>query len=728
MNWDFRTKPGYDYGKLPAGKKGDNFYLCFMSEYLEQDIKFLPGVGPQRAELLKKELKIFTFNDLLYYFPYKYIDRTKFYQISEITSGMAYIQLKGRIVRFETTGEGVRQRLIAQFRDESGTMELLWFQGVKWVKENIKANVEYVVFGKPTIFNGKVNMVHPELEPAENKPITTGIFQAFYNTTEKMKQKFMTSKALNKLQFNLSGLIEGKIYETLPPSLISRLKLMALPSALRQVHFPENPHQLKNALFRLKFEELFYIQLRILSLKHHREGSFKGFVFSQVGYNLNTFFNNYLPFELTNAQKKVIKEIRKDMGSGKQMNRLLQGDVGSGKTLVALMTALIAFDNGFQVSLMAPTEILAIQHYNSIRKMTDGLGVKVALLTGSTKTAKRKVIHEELEDGSLQLLIGTHALIEDKVNFKNLGLVIIDEQHRFGVAQRAKLWKKNEFIPPHVLVMTATPIPRTLAMTVYGDLDVSVIDELPPGRKPIQTLHYYENRRKQVYEFIREQVNIGRQIYVVYPLIKESEKLDLKNVENGYDLLKQVFPKYSISMVHGKMKPAEKDAEMALFKEGKTQIMVATTVIEVGVDVPNASVMIIESAERFGLSQLHQLRGRVGRGAEQSYCLLMSSYKISNESRKRLETMVRTNDGFEIAEVDMQLRGPGDLEGTQQSGVGFSLKISNLGRDGEILQHARNQASDLLDADPKLQSQENQILVYHLMKMKNTDYNWSSIS
>ena len=699
-----------------------------MSEFLDQDIKFLPGVGPQRAELLKKELKIFTFNDLLYYFPYKYIDRTKFYRISEINSNMAYIQLMGQIVKFETTGEGARQRLIAHFRDESGMMELLWFQGVKWVKENIKANVEYIVFGKPSVFNGKVNMVHPELEPAENKQITTGVFQAFYNTTEKMKQKFMTSKALNKLQFNLASQLGGKIYETLPPSLISKLKLMPLAAALRQVHFPENPHHLKNALFRLKFEELFYIQLRILGLKHNREGSFKGFVFSQVGYNLNTFFNHHLPFELTNAQKKVIKEIRKDMGSGKQMNRLLQGDVGSGKTLVALMTALIAFDNGFQVSLMAPTEILAIQHYNSIKKMTDGLGVKVALLTGSTRAAKRKVIHEELEDGTLQLLIGTHALIEDKVNFKNLGLVIVDEQHRFGVAQRAKLWKKNEFIPPHVLVMTATPIPRTLAMTVYGDLDVSVIDELPPGRKPIQTLHFYENRRKQVYEFIREQVTIGRQVYIVYPLIKESEKLDLKNVENGYELLKQVFPRYSISMVHGKMKPSEKDAEMALFKEGKTQIMVATTVIEVGVDVPNASVMIIESAERFGLSQLHQLRGRVGRGAEQSYCLLMSSYKISNESRKRLETMVRTNDGFEIAEVDMQLRGPGDLEGTQQSGIGFSLKIANLGRDGEILQHARNQASDLLDEDPKLQKQENQILVYHLLKMKNTEYDWSSIS
>ncbi len=699
-----------------------------MSDYLDQDIKFLPGVGPQRAELLKKELEIFTFNDLLYYFPYKYIDRTKFYKISEVTNNMPYIQLKGVIVRFETTGEGVKQRLIAHFRDDSGVMELLWFQGVKWVRENIRANVEYILFGKPSIFNGKVNMVHPELEPAENKPITTGVFQGFYNTTENMKKKFMTSKALNKFQFSLSALIDGKIYETLPQTLISRLKLMSLPVALRQVHFPENPNLLKGALFRLKFEELFFIQLKILSLKHKREDAFKGFVFSKVGYNLNTFFSSYLPFELTNAQKKVVREIRKDMGSGKQMNRLLQGDVGSGKTLVALMTALIAFDNGYQVCMMAPTEILAIQHYNSIRKMTDGLGISIALLTGSTKKAKRTIIHEQLENGSLQLLVGTHALIEDKVILQKLGLVIIDEQHRFGVAQRAKLWKKNEFTPPHILVMTATPIPRTLAMTVYGDLDVSVIDELPPGRKPIQTLHYFENRRKQVYDFMRDQVEIGRQIYVVYPLIKESEKLDLKNVENGYDLLKQVFPRYSISMVHGKMKPAEKEAEMNLFKEGKTQIMVATTVIEVGVDVPNASVMIIESAERFGLSQLHQLRGRVGRGAEQSYCLLMSSYKISNESRKRLETMVRTNDGFEIAEVDLKLRGPGDMEGTQQSGIGFTLKIANLGRDGEILQHARNQASDVLDDDPKLEKHESQILVHQLLKMKNTEFNWSSIS
>jgi ATP-dependent DNA helicase RecG len=699
-----------------------------MADFLDQDIKFLPGVGPQRAELLKKELNILTFNDLLSYFPYKYIDRTKFYMISEINNQFSYIQLKGTIIRFETTGEGVRQRFTANFRDESGTIELLWFQGIKWVKDNIRTNTEYVLFGKPTSFNGKLNFVHPELEPVENKPISTGVFQAFYNTTEKMKKKFLTSKVLNKFQFNLLALVGEKISETLPADLLSKLKLMPLHFALQQVHFPENPQLLKNATFRLKFEELFLIQLKILSLKYQREGVFKGFVFGKVGFNLNTFFNNYLPFELTNAQKKVIREIRKDTASGKQMNRLLQGDVGSGKTLVALMTALIAFDNGFQVSLMAPTEILATQHYHSIKKMTEGMNLSIALLTGSTKAAKRKIIHEQLENGSLQLLVGTHALIEDKVNFKQLGLVIVDEQHRFGVAQRAKLWKKNEFIPPHVLVMTATPIPRTLAMTVYGDLDVSVIDELPPGRKPIQTMHYHENRRGEVYNFIRTQVLAGRQVYVVYPLIKESEKLDLKNVENGYEILKLVFPSYSISMVHGKMKAAEKEAEMKLFKDGKTHIMVATTVIEVGVDVPNASVMVIESAERFGLSQLHQLRGRVGRGADQSYCLLMSAYKIGNESRKRLETMVRTNDGFEIAEVDLKLRGPGDMEGTQQSGIGFTLKIANLGRDGEILQIARNCAADILNLDPKLSTPQNQLLVEQLFKMKNTEFNWSSIS
>lgn len=521
---------------------------------------------------------------------------------------------------------------------------------------------------------------------------------------------------------------EGRIDETLTPFIREKLKLLPLPQALRQIHFPENTYYLQKATFRLKFEELFYIQLKILSLKHKRIEAFKGFIFERVGYNFNKFYENNLPFELTGGQKKVIKEIRKDLGSGIQMNRLLQGDVGSGKTLVALMIALIAFDNGFQVSLMAPTEILAVQHAQTINRMLDGMNIRTALLTGSTKASERKTIHAQLESGEIQLLIGTHALIEDTVNFKRLGLAIIDEQHRFGVAQRALLWKKNAGIPPHVLVMTATPIPRTLAMTLYGDLDVSVIDELPPGRKPIETRHFYENRRKEVYQFVRQQVEAGRQIYMVYPLISESEKLDLKNLEDGYEFLKQVFPRYRLSMVHGRMKAADKETEMQLFKAGKTQILVATTVIEVGVDVPNASVMVIESAERFGLSQLHQLRGRVGRGAEQSYCLLMSSYKISHESRKRLEAMVRTNDGFEIAEMDLQLRGPGDLEGTRQSGLGISLNIANLGKDGEILRIARNLASDILDEDPGLEKQENQLLRGQLNRMKNTEFDWSSIS
>ncbi|MGD9930464.1 MAG: ATP-dependent DNA helicase RecG [Mangrovibacterium sp.] len=699
-----------------------------MPEFIDQDIKFLPGVGPQRAELLKKELRIFTFRDLLYYFPYKYIDRTKFHKVSEINANQAYIQVKGRIKHFELHGETRKQRLSAVFYDETGSLDLIWFSGIKYIRENLKPGQEYVAFGKPSVFNGRVNLIHPELEGAEKEQITTGVLQAFYNTTETLKKRFLTTRAINKLQYNLAVQIEGKIYETLTPQIREMLKLLPLNQSLRQIHFPENTHALQKATYRLKFEELFYIQLKILSLKHKREEAFKGFIFSTIGYNFNKFYENNLPFNLTNAQKKVIKEIRRDLGSGKQMNRLLQGDVGSGKTLVALMVALIAFDNGFQASLMAPTEILAIQHFNTIKKMLDGIGVKIALLTGSTKARERKTIHHGIETGEIQLLVGTHALIEDTVNFHKLGLVIIDEQHRFGVAQRARLWKKNSGIPPHVLVMTATPIPRTLAMTLYGDLDVSVIDELPPGRKPIETRHFYENRRKEVYQFIRQQIEAGRQAYIVYPLISESEKLDLKNLEDGYELLKEVFPRYKLSMVHGRLKPAEKDREMQLFKEGKTQIMVATTVIEVGVDVPNASVMIIESAERFGLSQLHQLRGRVGRGAEQSYCLLMSSYKISNESRKRLETMVRTNDGFEIAEVDLQLRGPGDLEGTQQSGLGINLNIANLGKDGEILRVARNMASDVLDDDPRLEKHENQLLRYHLQRMKNTEFDWSVIS
>jgi len=699
-----------------------------MPEFLDQDIKFLQGVGPKRAELLKKELAICSFRDLLYYFPYKYIDRTKLHKIREISTHDAYIQVKGKIRSFQLIGESHRQRLSAVFYDETGSLDLIWFSGIKYIRENLKTETTYVAFGKPSVFNGRVNIIHPELEGSEGEQINTGVLQAFYNTTETLKKRFLNTRAINKLQYNLAVALAGKIYETLTPSICEKLKLMPLAQALRQIHFPENTHVLQKATFRLKFEELFYIQLKILRLKHKRSEAFKGFIFERVGYNFNKFYENNLPFELTQAQMKVIREIRKDLGSGIQMNRLLQGDVGSGKTLVALMIALIAFDNGFQVSLMAPTEILANQHYQTIVRMLAGINVHIALLTGSTKAKERKVIHRQLESGEIQMLIGTHALIENVVNFQRLGLAIIDEQHRFGVAQRASLWKKNAGIPPHVLVMTATPIPRTLAMTLYGDLDVSVIDELPPGRKPIETRHFFESRRKEVYQFIRQQVEAGRQVYVVYPLISESEKMDLKNLEDGYELLKEVFPRYKLSMVHGRMKSADKDQEMQLFKDGKTQVLVATTVIEVGVDVPNASVMVIESAERFGLSQLHQLRGRVGRGAEQSYCLLMSSYKISNESRKRLETMVRTNDGFEIAEVDLQLRGPGDLEGTQQSGLGINLNIANLGKDGEILRIARTVAADILDNDPKLEKQENQLLLYHLIKMKNTEFDWSTIS
>lgn len=699
-----------------------------MPGFLDQEIKFLPGVGPKRAELLTKELKIKTFGDLIYYFPYKYIDRTKFYRISEIHAQMPYIQVKGKIRTMETVGSGNKQRLSARFYDETGSIELVWFRAIKWQKENLKLNHEYIVFGKPSEFNGRINLVHPEMETEEEKELKpSGLFQGYYITTEKMKNKYLNSKAINKFQLTLIHLAKGKIEETLPKYIVESLKLMSLEKALITIHKPENTVDLKNARFRLKFEELFLIQLKILALKHNRENKFKGYRFEEVGFNFNKFYKNFLPFELTGAQKRVIKEIRRDVNRNTQMNRLLQGDVGSGKTLVALMTMLLAMDNDFQSCMMAPTEILAQQHFQSISKFLQGMNIEVGLLTGSTKTKQRKELHEKLESGKMQILIGTHALIEDVVNFNKLGLVVIDEQHRFGVAQRAKLWQKNELIPPHVLVMTATPIPRTLAMTVYGDLDVSVIDELPPGRKPIETMHFFENRRKQVYNFLRQQMQKGTQIYIVYPLISESEKMDLKNLEEGYRHITEAFPEAKVSMVHGRMKPAQKESAMQKFKEGHTQIMVATTVIEVGVDVPNAAVMVIESAERFGLSQLHQLRGRVGRGGEQSYCILMSSYKISNESRKRLETMVRTNDGFDIAEVDMKLRGPGDLEGTQQSGIGFDLKIANLGKDGEILKLARDVASDLLDKDPFLQRDENKVLLKSL-QVNKTDFDWSSIS
>lgn len=701
-----------------------------MSELAGLDIKFLAGVGPKRASVLNQELSIYSYEDLLYHFPYKYIDRTKFYSIREINSKLPYIQARGQITGIETLGEKRQQRLVAYFTDGENTMELVWFKGIKYIKGNLKPNTDYIVFGKPSEFNRKINVVHPEIEEANksNGKINASL-QSFYLTTEKMKNSFLNSRAIQKLQENALKSVNGKIPETLPAPLIKRLGLINLHEALLQIHFPQNTDLLKKAQYRLKFEELFYIQLNILKMKMKRKILYKGHPFSKIGEYFNSFYQNNLPFELTNAQKRVIKEIRKDVGSGKQMNRLLQGDVGSGKTMVGLMCMLMALDNGCQACLMAPTEILATQHMESISEFLEGIDVNVALLTGSTKQKDRRRIHEELKSGELQILIGTHALLEDVVQFNNLGLVIIDEQHRFGVAQRARLWKKNN-IPPHVLVMTATPIPRTLAMTLYGDLEVSVIDELPPGRKPIQTVHYFENKRRQVYQFMKKQIDLGRQIYLVYPMIKESEKMDYKNLEEGYESVASSFPpeKYGISMVHGKMKPAEKDAEMQRFAQGETKIMVATTVIEVGVNVPNASVMVIESTERFGLSQLHQLRGRVGRGAEQSYCILMSSYKISNESRKRIETMVRTNDGFEIAEVDLKLRGPGDIEGTQQSGISYDLKIAHLGKDGQLLQYARDVAQDILDDDPLLEKEENFTLAKQVKRLSKTKINWSVIS
>lgn len=697
---------------------------------LEQEIKFLPGVGPKRASILAQELKINTVAELLYYFPYKYIDRTKFYKIREINETLPFIQIQGVITSLETVGEGKTQRMVAQFYDGENYLELVWFRGIKFVKSTLKLNFPYIIFGKPTEFNGKWNLVHPEMEEvaaAANRQ--EGYIQPFYNTTEKMKTNFLVSKSILKLQYTALQLCKGKITETLPPWLIDQLKLMPVATALINIHFPADPASLRQAEYRLKFEELFYIQLKLLHLKHERQNKFKGQIFQTVGDHFNTFFHRHLPFELTGAQKRVIREIRKDTLSGKQMNRLLQGDVGSGKTMVALMISLIAMDNGFQACMMAPTEILAVQHHQSVLKLIGDLPVNVRLLTGSTKKSERQLIHQQLIEGSLDLLIGTHALLEDVVEFKNLGLVVIDEQHRFGVMQRAKMWRKN-FIPPHVLVMTATPIPRTLAMTVYGDLDVSVIDELPPGRKPIRTFHYYDNHRAELYQFLRKEIALGRQVYIVFPLIKESEKLDYKNLEEGYEHLLAAFPlpEYRLSMVHGKMKAAAKEEEMQRFKRKETQILVATTVIEVGVDVPNASVMVIESAERFGLSQLHQLRGRVGRGADQSYCILMSSVKLSHESRQRIQTMVATNDGFEIAEADLRLRGPGDLEGTQQSGLAFDLRISNLAKDGQVLQYARDKAEEILATDPMLQNPENTILVRQLLALRKNHLNWGAIS
>jgi len=699
-----------------------------MFDLSTRDIKYLQGVGPQRAAILNKELQIYSLRDLLYYFPYKYVDRSRLYYIHEIDGNMPYIQLKGEVLSFETIGEGRQRRLVGHFSDGTGIVDLVWFQGLKYVMGKYKAHEEYIVFGKPTVFNGRINIAHPDIDPAGELTLSSMGMQPYYNTTEKMKRSGLNSHTLEKLMKNLFQTLQCEVIdETLSPQLIHTHRLMSLTEALYNIHFPQSPDLLRKAQYRLKFEELFYIQLNILRYTKERRNKFRGLLFERVGEVFNTFYSQNLSFQLTGAQKRVIKEMRRDMGSGRQMNRLLQGDVGSGKTLVALMTMLIALDNGYQACMMAPTEILATQHYETIRRFLEGMDVRVELLMGTVKGKRRETILRDLLTGAVNILIGTHAVIEDTVNFSSLGLVVIDEQHRFGVAQRAKLWAKNT-CPPHVLVMTATPIPRTLAMTLYGDLDVSVIDELPPGRKPIQTVHQFDNRRASMYAFIRKQIQEGRQAYIVYPLIQESEKMDIKNLEEGYLHICEEFPEYKVSKVHGKMKPAEKDEEMQRFLVNETQIMVATTVIEVGVNVPNASVMVIENAERFGLSQLHQLRGRVGRGADQSYCILVTGYKLTEETRKRIEIMVQTNDGFKIAEADLKLRGPGDLEGTQQSGVAFDLKIADIARDGQLLQYVREVAEKLLDSDPNGVLPENAIVWRQLKELRKKNVNWSVIS
>lgn len=697
---------------------------------LETPIEYLKGVGPNRGTLLRKELGIHKYGHLLNFFPNRYIDRTRYYKINELQNNIAEVQIIGKIINVKTVEFGKNQkRLVATFVDDTGQMELVWFQGHKWIRESLKLNEICVIFGKCTSFGNTFNMAHPEIElMSEHEQSLRSAMQPVYPSTETLANRGISNRVINKMMQQLFTETQAKFAETLPDYLTSELKLIPKNAALFNIHFPKSAEALAKAQYRLKFEELFYIQLQLITKNLIRKHKIKGHPFTKVGAYFNDFYQNHLPFELTNAQKRVIKEIRIDMGSNAQMNRLLQGDVGSGKTIVALMSMLIALDNGFQSCLMAPTEILANQHFNGLSELAKELDINIKILTGSTKTAARKIIHEELENGSLHILIGTHALLEDKVKFQNLGLAVIDEQHRFGVEQRSKLWKKNE-IPPHILVMTATPIPRTLAMSLYGDLDISVIDELPPGRKPIQTVHRFDSNRLKVWKFIRDEIAIGRQIYIVYPLIEESKTMDFKDLMDGYESISRDFPlpQYAISILHGKMKPADKDAEMKRFAEGKTNIMVATTVIEVGVNIPNASVMIIESAERFGLSQLHQLRGRVGRGAEQSYCILMTSHKLSSDSKTRMETMTGTNDGFEIAEVDLKLRGPGDLMGTQQSGV-LNLQIADIVRDRDILQLARNYALKILKEDAPMQKPENAVLratYIELTKKKNI---WNYIS
>ena len=692
---------------------------------LDQDIKYLPGVGPNRKKMLSSELGIESYGDLLEYYPYKYVDRSKVYTIHELTGDMPFVQVVGKILSFETFPMGPRkERVVAHFTDGTGICDLTWFNGGKYAKQTYKIGVEYLVFGKPTVFNNRINFTHPDLDDASKVDLSSMGMQPYYNTTERMKKSGLNSRAVERLTKTLIEKLPP-LPETIPSFIC--LNLMSRDEALRTVHYPQNAKDLERARLRLKFEELFFIQLNILRYASDQRRKFRGYVFSQVGDVFNTFYSQYLPFPLTGAQKRVIREIRKDMGSGRQMNRLLQGDVGSGKTLVALMSMLIAIDNGYQACIMAPTEILAEQHLQTIMGFLKGMDLRVALLTGIVKGKRREEVLEGLLDGTVQILVGTHAVIEDTVQFAHLGFVVVDEQHRFGVAQRAKLWSKSAN-PPHVLVMTATPIPRTLAMTLYGDLDVSVIDELPPGRKPVRTTHVFDTRMTSLYDGIRAQIREGRQVYIVFPLIEESEKSDLKNLEDGFEVLKQAFPEFRLSKVHGKMKPKDKEEEMQRFVKGETQILVATTVIEVGVNVPNASVMVILEAQRFGLAQLHQLRGRVGRGADQSFCVLVTPYKLSEDTRKRIDIMCDTNDGFRIAEADLKLRGPGDLEGTQQSGMAFDLKIADIARDGQIVQMARDEAQKIIDDDPECTSPRYAVLWNRLRELRKTNINWAAIS
>lgn len=699
-----------------------------MLNILDQDVMYLPGVGPKKKEILSKELGIQTWRDLLEHFPYKYVDRSRIYRISEISGDMPFVQIRGRMLGYDEYAMGARKkRIVGHFSDGHGVVDLVWFQGAQYIYKNYPIGKELIVFGRPTVYGGRYQFAHPDIDDASQLQLSDMGMQPYYMTTERMKKAGINSRAMEKMTKTLVTKLPETLPETLPPYITGPLHLISRLEALRQIHYPHNAREMQQARYRLKFEELFYVQLNILRYASDHRRKYRGYIFSRAGAQLNDFYRNHLPFDLTNAQKRVVREIRDDMASGRQMNRLLQGDVGSGKTLVALMAMLIAIGNGYQACIMAPTEILAEQHLATIRQMLGDMDIHVELLTGVVKGRRRADILDRLSKGEIDILVGTHAVIEDAVVFARLGLAVVDEQHRFGVAQRARLWAKSE-MPPHILVMTATPIPRTLAMTLYGDLDVSVIDELPPGRKPIQTLHKYDTQTTSLYQGIRQQIDSDRQVYIVYPLIEESEKSDLKNLEDGFEAMREIFPQYRLSKVHGRMKPKDKDAEMQRFASGETQILVATTVIEVGVNVPNASVMVILDAQRFGLSQLHQLRGRVGRGAEQSYCILVTTFKLSEETRKRIDIMCETNDGFRIAEADLKLRGPGDLEGTQQSGIAFDLKIADIARDGQIVQLAREQAQAIIDRDPECSSNEYKMLWDRLKELRKSNVNWSAIS